>query len=444
MQLKRKLSISLIIITTLLLVLMHTLIASSNTYVIHEVYVFNLNGEITDVTYDELQNAMQLAESTPNSALLIILETPGGELDAALNIVSSIESTSIPVIGFVYPAGSYSWSAGTLVLLSTTIAAMAPSTVIGSCQPVEINPITGQEEFINESKILNAISQYFVEVAEFRDRNATFAHDCVFYNTNLGPSEALHYGVINFIADDVNSLLNEINGSTINGVTYYVINPVITYYQPGIGYQVYEAFLNSTIQDLLSGLGLLLAIIGFATRHYYLAGVGILLMLLPLLTGLPINWLGLALLIIGLAAIAIDVHAGFTTHAALFIVGLVLAALGIVLLQPTYTPQSWLISMNQVEARVILYTLVAFAGGFGGFIAAKVIGIIRTRPISERLYWPINDVGVAVDDINKDDVGYVKVRGEYWRAKALESVRRGSRVIVVGVDGDTLLVKPSG
>ncbi|ADY01858.1 nodulation protein NfeD [Vulcanisaeta moutnovskia 768-28] len=434
----------MIIITTLLLVLMHTLIASSNTYVIHEVYVFNLNGEITDVTYDELQNAMQLAESTPNSALLIILETPGGELDAALNIVSSIESASIPVIGFVYPTGSYSWSAGTLVLLSTTIAAMAPSTVIGSCQPVEINPITGQEEFINESKILNAISQYFVEVAEFRGRNATFAHDCVFYNTNLGPEDALKYKVINFIATDVDSLLNEINGSTINGVTYYVINPTITYYQPGIGYQVYEVLINSTIQDLLSGLGLLLAIVGFAIRHYYLAGVGILLMLIPLLTGLSINWLGLALLIIGLAAIAIDVHAGFTTHAALFITGIVLTVLGIVLLQPTYTPQSWLIATNQVEARIVLYSLVAFVGGFGGFIAAKVIGIIRTRPLSERLYLPVNDVGVAVDDINKDEIGYVKVRGEYWRAKALESVRRGSRVIIVGIDGDTLLVKPVG
>ena len=440
MKLMRTIIIALIIILSLSL--MTRASVSGSNYVIHEVYVFSLNGEITDTTYTELENALQLAESTPNSALLVLLKTPGGELEAALNIVSAIENSSIPVIGFVYPTGSYAWSAGTLVLLSTTIAAMAPSTVIGSCQPVEINPITGQEIFINESKILNAISQYFVEVAEFRGRNATFAHDCVFYNTNLGPHEALRYGVINFIANDIPSLLSEINGSTINGVTYYVVDPVITYYQPGIGFQVYEALANSVIQNLLSGLGLLLAIIGFATRHYYLAGVGVLLLLIPLLIGLPINWLGLALLIIGLAAIAIDVHAGFTTHAALFIAGIILTALGIVLLQPTYTAPSWLIAANQVEARIVLYTLVAFAGGFGGFIAAKVIGIIRTRPLSERLYWPINDVGVAVDDINKDDIGYVKVRGEYWKARALDNVKRGSKVFIVGVEGDVLVVKP--
>lgn len=235
MQLKYGSLIVLIIMISLTMALIHISIADSNTYVIHEVYVFNLNGEITDLTYEELQNALQLAESTPNSALLIILETPGGELDAALNIVSSIENSKIPVIGFVYPTGSYAWSAGTLVLMSTTIAAMAPGTVIGSCEPVEINPITGQEVFINESKILNAISQYFVEVAEFRGRNATFAHDCVFYNTNLGPEDALKYGVINFVATDLDSLFNEINGSTISGVTYYVINPKVTYYQPGIG-----------------------------------------------------------------------------------------------------------------------------------------------------------------------------------------------------------------
>ncbi len=258
MKLRHGLAVLLIIAVLLMAILTRTSIAGSSTYVVHEVYVFNLNGEITDLTYEELQDALQLAESTPNSALLIILKTPGGgELDAALNIVSSIENAKIPVIGFVYPTGSYAWSAGTLVLMSTTIAAMAPGTVIGSCQPVEINPITGQEIFINESKILNAISQYFVEVAEFRNRNATFAHDCVFYNTNLGPEEALKYNVINFVATDISSLLSEINGSTINGVTYYVVNPpTITYYQPGIGYQVYEALINPpTIQDLLAGLG---------------------------------------------------------------------------------------------------------------------------------------------------------------------------------------------
>jgi Membrane-bound serine protease (ClpP class) len=142
MKLMRTIIIALIIILSLSL-MTHASVSGSN-YVIHEIYVFSLNGEITDTTYTELENALQLAESTPNSALLILLKTPGGELEAALNIVSAIENSSIPVIGFVYPTGSYAWSAGTLVLLSTTIAAMTPSTVIGSCQPVEINPITGQ------------------------------------------------------------------------------------------------------------------------------------------------------------------------------------------------------------------------------------------------------------------------------------------------------------
>jgi len=51
-------------------------------------------------------------------------------------------------------------------------------------------------------------------------------------------------------------------------------------------------------------------------------------------------------------------------------------------------------------------------------------------------------VGVAVDDINKDDIGYVKVRGEYWKARALDNVKRGSKVFIVGVEGDVLVVKP--
>ncbi len=78
MKLKYGPLIALTIMILLTTALIHISIAGSNTYVIHEVYVFNLNGEITDLTYEELQNALQLAESTPNSALLIILETPGG------------------------------------------------------------------------------------------------------------------------------------------------------------------------------------------------------------------------------------------------------------------------------------------------------------------------------------------------------------------------------
>ncbi|WP_143701206.1 NfeD family protein [Vulcanisaeta thermophila] len=419
-------------------------VSVNSTYIIHEVYIFKLNGEITGITYNELQDALTLAESTPNSALLIILQTPGGELDATLNIVSAIEGADILVIGYVYPEGSYAWSAGTLVLLSTTIAAMAPSTVIGSCQPVEINPITGQEVFVNESKILNAVSEYFVEVAKFRGRNATFAHDCVFYNINLGPAEALKYGVINFVATDITELLNKINGTDINGVKYYVVNPVITYYQPGLGYQVYELLSSSIIQGILEGLGLLLFIVGLSTAHYYLAGIGVLLLIIPLLSGLPINWLGLALLIIGLAAIAIDVHIGFSTHAILFILGVILAVIGIILLQPAYTPEGWLISANQITARAVLYVILSFSVALGLFILSRVISTIRTRPISERLYWPINEVGIAIDDIKKGGVGYVRVRGEYWRAKALDDVARGSSVVVVGIEGDLLIIKPVG
>ncbi len=181
------------------------------------VYVYNLNGEITSTTYEELAS---IYSGLPNGSVVVIeMQTPGGgELDAALNIVQLFETSNITTIGYVYPSGSYAWSGGTLVLLATDVAAMAPGTVIGSCQPVEINPLTGQETFITQPKIINAVAKYFEETAQYRGgRNATFAMDCVYNDTNLDPEEALRYGVINAVASNLTELLSQINGTQVNG-----------------------------------------------------------------------------------------------------------------------------------------------------------------------------------------------------------------------------------
>ncbi|MFP3074732.1 MAG: nodulation protein NfeD, partial [Caldivirga sp.] len=132
----------LVLVTALLIMVMLTprVANAQGTIKVTQVYTFQLNGEITDNTYDELKSVIN--QLPPNSVLVIYMKTPGGLLDAALNIVSLFETTNVVTVGYVYPTGSYAWSGGTLVLLSTTVAAMAPGTVIGSCQPVEINELT--------------------------------------------------------------------------------------------------------------------------------------------------------------------------------------------------------------------------------------------------------------------------------------------------------------
>ena len=99
--------------------------------------VLEISEAITPASDDVIMDAIEKAEKENFEALVISLDTPGGGLDETQVIIRTIENTSVPVIGFV-PEGGKAWSAGTLILMGTDIAAMAPFTVIGSAQPVQM------------------------------------------------------------------------------------------------------------------------------------------------------------------------------------------------------------------------------------------------------------------------------------------------------------------
>jgi membrane-bound serine protease (ClpP class) len=115
--------------------------------------------EITDTidqsTVEILKESMQEAENQNAQAIVLLINTPGGGLQQTFDIAEIIQKSKIPVIGYVYPTGAYAWSAGTFILMSTHIAAMADHTIIGSCQPVEVG-LEGTR-IINDSKIINAL-----------------------------------------------------------------------------------------------------------------------------------------------------------------------------------------------------------------------------------------------------------------------------------------------
>ncbi|MDI3485809.1 MAG: hypothetical protein PWQ50_1029 [Methanolobus sp.] len=108
-----------------------------------KVLVVDISDSITPVTDDVLADAIAFAENDNYDALVITLNTPGGNLDETLSIMEQIAATDVPVIGYVYPEGTKAWSAGTLILISTDVAAMAPYTIIGSAQPVTVTARPG-------------------------------------------------------------------------------------------------------------------------------------------------------------------------------------------------------------------------------------------------------------------------------------------------------------
>lgn len=403
------------------------------------IYVYELNGEITSVTYEELSS---IYSGLPNGSMIVIeMKTPGGVLDAALNIVQLFETSNVITIGYVYPSGSYAWSGGTLVLLATSIAAMAPGTVIGSCQPVEINPLTGQETFITEPKIINAVAKYFEETAQYRGRNSTFAADCVYNDTNLDASEALRYNVINVVAANLTDLLREINGTSVNGRLIMIKSPEIIELSPPLSFQVYEALSNPVTADILIFLAILLILVGVITMHLYLSAIGAVLFLIPLITGLSINYAALAFLIIGIGLIAFEWHGGGKAHGILMGIGAALIVIGLVLITPNLSAPAYELRYAPSGLNIVLLVEIAIIALLSTYIIYIITRAFRHKPISRRLILPTGKVGVAVDSIKAGSMGMVKVEGEYWKAKALEDISEGDSIIVVDFDGLSVTVK---
>jgi len=416
------------------------LVFFSNAYVVTTVYVVEINGVIGPYTLSQIQRAISLAEQS-NGLVLLLLNTPGGLADTTLQIMKEIGNSPVPVVGFVYPDYGYAWSAGTYILMSTHIAAMAPHTVIGSCQP-----IAGGTP-INESKTLNALIGYLETVAKSYGRNGTFARLCITQNVNLGAEEALRHRVIDVVAVDINDLLRKINGSSvvlrnqrtelvIAGVATRKVDPTIT--------EILQMWLSDpVVSSILSLLAFILLLAAFLTGHPAAVVAAIIILVISVFTFLPTAWLGVALIILGAVLILAEVLMGMAAHGVIAGVGAVLVIIGFLSTYPAnvfsgeliYIKDWWLIQLG-------LYINIAILLGFLGFMIYKIVTVHRQRPPSEFLTNLSGMEGVAVDDIGPGMPGFVKVFGEYWRAVSDAPIKKGCRVRVVGIQGDTLKVEP--
>jgi len=416
------------------------LVFFSNAYVVTTVYVVEINGVIGPYTLSQIQRAISLAEQS-NGLVLLLLNTPGGLADTTLQIMKEIGNSPVPVVGFVYPDYGYAWSAGTYILMSTHIAAMAPHTVIGSCQP-----IAGGTP-INESKTLNALIGYLETVAKSYGRNGTFARLCITQNVNLGAEEALRHRVIDVVAVDINDLLRKINGSSVvlrNQRTELVIAVVATRKVEPTITEILQMWLSDpVVSSILSLLAFILLLAAFLTGHPAAVVAAIIILVISVFTFLPTAWLGVALIILGAVLILAEVLMGMAAHGVIAGVGAVLVIIGFLSTYPAnvfsgeliYIKDWWLIQLG-------LYINIAILLGFLGFMIYKIVTVHRQRPPSEFLTNLSGMEGVAVDDIGPGMPGFVKVFGEYWRAVSDAPIKKGCRVRVVGIQGDTLKVEP--
>lgn len=414
-----------------------SIVNSSREYVL----VITINSGIYHGVEELVSEAIREAEKL-DAPLIIILDTPGGVLSVVNDIVKDIRNSNVPVIGFVYPLGATAWSAGTILLMATHIAAMAPGTLIGAAQPVIYDPTTGSYRVVNESKIINPIVGIITELAKDRGRNITAAEKFVRENLYLDDEEALKYHVIEVVVRNLDELLDKIDGWTVEldtGRKYvlHTANAMIIKYTGSLRVHIVRFLSDPLINSLLATIGILMLIFGILSGHYPVIPLAIGIVLLTLLgSGFSTNIVSLLLITIGAIALAIEIFTpgfgilGFT--------GILLIALAIALL-PMLNPGYLISPAYQAMLFWIGVSIGAGMGLFAGFIIYKVIKV-RRQPLKIKTTI-IGAIGKAIDNIPCGKTGFVFIDGEYWRAVGLEDISRGDKVLVVGKDGALLKVK---
>lgn len=403
-----------------------------------KVVVARIEGVIGVHTEEYVKLSIEYAESI-NAILVLTLNTPGGLLESALNIVYMIDDSNIPVVGFVID--KWAESAGTLILVCTHVAAMQPGTIIGSMQPIQYNPATGTYQPVNDTKIINPILKVLDEHAGVKNRNMSVIEKFVTENLNLGAREALELGVIDIVAKDLNDLLQQLNGRIVTlpytNKTFMIdtSRSEIIYYQPSFRVRATGFLSDPIISSLLMTFGLIITLFSILSGNYYSVPIGLLLLLLGLLgSGFNINYTSLALILIGGTLLVIEfVTPGFGV---LGITGIIMLALGIAL-----SPAGAGYSISKEYATRFLYSAY-IGGGILGFLAGvavyKVLKVRKREPI---LWTIVGKKGKALDDIGPGKEGFVMVEGEYWRAVSDEEIRKGEAIVVVAKEGPVLRVK---
>ncbi len=402
------------------------------------VVVIKLDGVINFAALDLVKEGFNHARETNASAIILLLNTPGGLWDVTRDIIGLIEESRKPIISFVYPRGASAWSAGTFILLSSHVAAMAPYSIIGSCQP-RAYP---SGELVDDPKMVNALREFLVQRAEMHGRNQTIIEDFVTKNRNMGAEEAKNQNVVDCVASDIEELLVMVDGLIVRivdeEVTMKTKNAQIYHYGPSIRVQVLRVISDPTIAYLLFILGVWGIIFGFLTIGFEGEIIGGILLILGLIgLGFYVDLFVIILLVLG----GVLVYVEMREHGLQFFgpAGVFYLLVGSLLLL-RLDPARWLISPGWYTSfLVIVLALIAIIGGFSIIVLYKIFKSAKKRPEVLKI---VGETATTLDEITPEKEGFVRFHGEHWKARSKTTVTPGQKVKIVAKEGLTLTVEP--
>lgn len=401
------------------------------------VLVVEVKDIITPATLETFKTSLEYGENINAEAIILTLDTPGGGVDETIEIIKLIDRSKTPVISYVYPKGATAWSAGTIILISSHVAAMAPGTVIGSAQPVIATP--QGVELLNQSKIINALVAFATERARIYGRNETAAAAFITESLNLNPEQAKSIGVIEFTPSTIEELLEQLNGFNITTIpkTLDTENAKIVKFNPSIKLQFLSLISNPILASLFLLIGIYALIFGISSPGVGSEILGVVLISLGLLgLGFNVNLVAIFLLIFGAALILSELTTpGFGI---LGVGGIIAMIIGSIFLIPTTFPRYFLSEEFQKSIMVAVIVPSVTFGIFLVFALKKVVEIRWKKPKVGEL---IGEEATVVEKITKKKRGRVMYAGEYWEADSDQTINPREKVIIVGKSGHVLNVK---